>query len=482
MHFKKYEMIASHKIIIMKLHKSLTIWMVLFTCLLYGQVDKRTAHVEYLFQENKFDEVVAYKRHRTKSLPAKVLYYKGMSYLQLEDLNNALIMFDRAIKKGPADINMYYYKSVIHNEQREYKKALNSINEAILLEPENPHLHSLKGEIYFYKENSDSALISLMKATFLDGCDAKTYLLIAEIKKENKEFAPAFEYYTKAMSKVEMKSDYHNFCSYNLGAMQQELQHFDSAKTFFTKHMESYPDDYSGMMKLIQVNSALNLHDENKVLRKGIYEASLNNKLPKKMSKSFCFEIFNWNENLVYAVDYYNPTEDKANFVKYKYIAYDKDDNPLLRVFAELDSLKKDSTLTLKLIRQDTCFTFSNLKFAYLPDFKQLSITVKEILENKHTPNDTLTEYGVWSDKIRAKRSSLANLLRDGSSFEKAVIAASIPKEYEFLREYYPGYTFKMQSLVFEEGKPYDILHIETIDGISKKVYFDISSFFGKGF
>jgi predicted RNA-binding protein associated with RNAse of E/G family len=39
-----------------------------------------------------------------------------------------------------------------------------------------------------------------------------------------------------------------------------------------------------------------------------------------------------------------------------------------------------------------------------------------------------------------------------------------------------------MQSLVFHEGKPYDILHIETIDGVQKEIYFDISSFFGKGF
>jgi len=36
------------------------------------------------------------------------------------------------------------------------------------------------------------------------------------------------------------------------------------------------------------------------------------------------------------------------------------------------------------------------------------------------------------------------------------------------------------QSLVFKNNKPYDILSIKTADGTEKKIYFDISNYFGK--
>ena len=74
----------------------------------------------------------------------------------------------------------------------------------------------------------------------------------------------------------------------------------------------------------------------------------------------------------------------------------------------------------------------------------------------------------------------------DGSSFEKAIVinekseSAGVSAEYAWLRENYPGYMAKGQSLNFHRNKPYDIMTIITADGVEKKVYFDISKFFGK--
>ena len=74
----------------------------------------------------------------------------------------------------------------------------------------------------------------------------------------------------------------------------------------------------------------------------------------------------------------------------------------------------------------------------------------------------------------------------DGSSFEKAIViqetseSTGVDAEYKWLSENYPGYKRGMQSLVTHEKKPYDILAITTTDGVEKKVYFDISNYFGK--
>jgi tetratricopeptide (TPR) repeat protein len=465
----------------MKTKHCLAIILALCSCLAYGQDDKRTQAVEALYKENKFQEVIDYQKHRTKKLPAKVLYYKGMAHLNQDDLQTALNMFDKAIEIGPADIQMYYQKCIIHIENKQYKQALGAINEAILLETDHPDLYMTKGEIYYYKEVVDSAQIYLHKATTLQGFSPKAILLIAEIKKEKHDFTGAFDEYQKAFAMLVPNKEYHNYCSFNMAQMQQELMNFKTSKELFKKHIEHYPDDYRAVMKIIQLNTALNLFQENPMLRNLMYEAASNNQLPKKMNKSFCYEIFEWNKNLVYGLDFFNPSDDKANFAKYKYLVYNQKDELIFRIHLELDSTKKDSVLNFKLIRNDSCFSY-NLKCNYSPDFKKLSSTIKEILAQGHAPVDTLAAYGKWTDKIKSQRNNLATLERDGSSFAKAIIAQSIPKEYEWIREYYPGAAVKMQSLVFNDGKPYDILHIETIDGVKKQIYFDISSFFGKGF
>jgi len=75
---------------------------------------------------------------------------------------------------------------------------------------------------------------------------------------------------------------------------------------------------------------------------------------------------------------------------------------------------------------------------------------------------------------------------RDGSSYENAIViqekheGPGVDAEYKWIREHYPGSKTLSQALTNKNGKPYDILTIQTADGTEKKVYFDISNFFGK--
>jgi len=75
---------------------------------------------------------------------------------------------------------------------------------------------------------------------------------------------------------------------------------------------------------------------------------------------------------------------------------------------------------------------------------------------------------------------------RDGSSFAKAVLIkeknerAGVDAEYAWIRSNYPGYQLRLQALSYENKKPYDIIHITTVNGEEKSIYFDISNFYGK--
>ena len=74
---------------------------------------------------------------------------------------------------------------------------------------------------------------------------------------------------------------------------------------------------------------------------------------------------------------------------------------------------------------------------------------------------------------------NIGNVTRDGSSFEKAIIAKSIADEYEYVRKVCSDCQSLGQSLVFIKEKPYDILRLKKSNGEDVSYFFDISEFYG---
>lgn len=92
----------------------------------------------------------------------------------------------------------------------------------------------------------------------------------------------------------------------------------------------------------------------------------------------------------------------------------------------------------------------------------------------------------VKSHDNKNKAMEAINTICDGSSFEHAII---INKKTEFtgvdaikswLDANYPGYKLELQIHTSRNKSEYDVMAIETSEGIRKKIYFDISSFYGK--
>lgn len=75
---------------------------------------------------------------------------------------------------------------------------------------------------------------------------------------------------------------------------------------------------------------------------------------------------------------------------------------------------------------------------------------------------------------------STINVVRDGSSVEKAIIVRSIAEEYEYVGKVCPDCEFQMQMLISVKKKHYDVLEVKNSDGESVEYYFDISRFYGK--
>lgn len=67
---------------------------------------------------------------------------------------------------------------------------------------------------------------------------------------------------------------------------------------------------------------------------------------------------------------------------------------------------------------------------------------------------------------------------RDGSSYDKAVIAYSVRAEYKWIDKTYPESDLMTQVVTQYNGKVYDVVSIRTKEGTEKSVYFDITRFY----
>jgi len=74
----------------------------------------------------------------------------------------------------------------------------------------------------------------------------------------------------------------------------------------------------------------------------------------------------------------------------------------------------------------------------------------------------------------------------DGLSYATAIVieetteTSGINAEYKWLKEHYPGYSLRKQSLNSEKGSPYDLMYITTASGKELTIYFNIANYFGK--
>lgn len=74
----------------------------------------------------------------------------------------------------------------------------------------------------------------------------------------------------------------------------------------------------------------------------------------------------------------------------------------------------------------------------------------------------------------------------DGLSYATAIVITEtsetkgVHAEYAWIKAHYSNYTIKGQSLNYHNKKPFDIINILLSDNTERKLYFDISNFYGK--
>lgn len=449
----------------------------------FAQEDKDLEVLTQYYSQEKFQDIIKYKKNKADQLSADALYYKGLAYFMLEQDKNALEFFAKAIEKGPSTQEMYYYKGLTLLYLKEYRQALTDLNEAVDQFPGVYNVYALIGETYMQMDKPDSAILNFKKAAMFPECHVRVFLLMGEIYRKQNMNDEAVRSFQTALSKIDTSDEEYPRASFNLGLVYQLSQQYENAKAVFLHHLDLFPEDIEAVCKMIQLYTALGELDKIAPYQKILFDAAEKNNLPRHMKDMYCFDQFNWNERLVMAFEYFE--ENQESYIsKHKYFILKEGDEIDFAVFSEKDTSKgnMDGSYRFQMIRNDTLFSYCKDIDGIMSNYLALRDTVLNILNGVITPTDTLLNYSSWLAQKQMARIKRDLGDRDGSCFEKAIIAKSISDEYEWLRKYYPGYQFIQQSLVFENDKPYDILKIKTAEGAIIEVHFDISKFFGKGF
>ena len=105
---------------------------------------------------------------------AKLWRNLGSSYAMADDFDNAVLCFQRALKRNPADIKSYYDLSLVQGWKGSLPDAEKAAKDGLALDPQHAGLHSSLGNIYADESKEEDALQEYDTALKINPADPAT--------------------------------------------------------------------------------------------------------------------------------------------------------------------------------------------------------------------------------------------------------------------------------------------------------------------
>jgi len=129
---------------------------------------------------------------------------EGLRSLKLEDYEEAVVCYSKAIDIDPEDDDVYFFRGFAHTRLKQYEKALADYNRAIELNPQNTEHFAHRGELFILLQNFEQALADFSRIINIAPSNSNSY--------------------------------------YNRGLIYQKMEKFQSALNDFSKVAELEPD------------------------------------------------------------------------------------------------------------------------------------------------------------------------------------------------------------------------------------------------
>ncbi|MBN2681112.1 MAG: tetratricopeptide repeat protein [Bacteroidales bacterium] len=348
--------------------------------------------IEILYNKTEYLEIIKLFDHQ-EQLNDISYYYIGYSYFMQSEYEKANEYYYKSLKINKDNPLVYYSMAISYHSLELKDSAIFCINNAIELDETVTDYLSYKGDLHYYYGEKDSAIYCLENVTKMRLASPKDWINLADVYADYNIWEKAEDTYKKALDLCADGSDDYFRCLYNMGLVFYNTGKFENARLSFSKIYERLPDNYNVVSKLIQCLYAEKNYKKADDLKKVLYTAREQKKLPSQLENMFCFDQFIWKDKKIMVFEKYDEPEA---FLYYKHIFYVMNNEVAINDFdftiqsehsAALESVKKKYVMGMT--KGNMHYTYWSFLFGEKFSYEKMKQAVIDILEEKVNPSSS---------------------------------------------------------------------------------------------
>ena len=122
---------------------------------------------------------------------AQACYQQGFALYKKEQLEQAKVYFDKALRLDPQLVSAYYYRGVVHYRQEKYDRAIADCTSAVKINPRHTEAYNIRALVWLEKGEIDRAIKDCDRVLKIDPQNIAAYstLGVAWLQKGELEWA-----------------------------------------------------------------------------------------------------------------------------------------------------------------------------------------------------------------------------------------------------------------------------------------------------
>ena len=346
-----------------------------------AQVDGYLFKFDSLYRAQNYEAILDYPKEDEAKMHSKSLFFIAMAHYVSGGYMRAIDYFDKAIKKGPVDGDMYYYKGMTYFYMKMYSDAATWYRKALQTLYDYPDVHAQLAITYDQMENKeDSVLYYHVMAIKYPGAPVESYMRIPQIFKKRQENVMARKYYEKAAYFTAPVSKEKQECYYNMAYYDFLDQKFEVSRDTLISLLKMNPSHYEGMVNLVKTYNSLKQFDQADSLKNVIYKAKKDAELPQHLYFQFGIDEYYAKGRQIIVYEKFNFINDEQ-INNYTFYVIDHNKEVVASFSTEIDTTSKNYPYKIYMDKDGERMDFPKLSFEKNTLYREFRKTAVDLLE-----------------------------------------------------------------------------------------------------